>query len=67
MSDITVFNQDLPDFLQDAPVSDLTKSIVGTRHWRRQAYRAQERHRSARWLVGEEMGKKQGPIGCNYC
>ena len=29
MSNVALFNQDLPDFLQSAPVSELTKNLAG--------------------------------------
>lgn len=61
MSNLTVLNQDLPDFLQDAPVSDLTKSIVGTRTGG--VKRIVHKNGTFRKLVGgEEMGKTKGPL-----
>lgn len=60
MSNLTVLNQDLPDFLQDAPVSDLTRSIVGTRTGG--AKRIVHKNGTFRKMVGgEEMGKSREP------
>ena len=61
MSELTVLSQDLPDFLQDAPVSDLTKSIVGTRTGG--VKRIVHKNGTFRKMVGgEEMGKTKGPL-----
>lgn len=61
MSNLTVLNQDLPDFLQDAPVSELTKSIVGTRTGG--VKRITHKNGTFRKTIGgEEMGKTKGPL-----
>jgi hypothetical protein len=61
MSDLTVLSQDLPDFLQDAPVSELTRSIVGNRTGG--VKRIVHKNGTFRKVVGgEEMGKSKGPL-----
>lgn len=59
MSNITVINQDLPDFLQTAGISDLTKALAG----RTGAKRIVPKNGIFRKTVGgEEMGKVKGNL-----
>ena len=59
MSDLTVINQDLPDFLQTAGISDLTKALAG----RTGAKRIVPKNGIFRKTVGgEEMGKVKGNL-----
>lgn len=61
MSNITTLSQDLPDFLQNAPISDLTKSLVGNKT--SGAKRITHKNGIFRKMVGqEEMGKNKGPL-----
>ena len=61
MSNIATLNQDLPDFLQNAPISDLTKSLVGGKT--SVAKRITHKNGIFRKMVGqEEMGKTKGPL-----
>ena len=61
MSNIATLNQDLPDFLQNAPISDLTKSLVGGKT--SVAKRITHKNGIFRKMVGqEEMGKNKGPL-----
>ena len=59
MSDITVIDQNLPDFLQNAGVSALTKQLAG----RTGVARIVPKNGIFRKVVGgEEMGKAKGPL-----
>jgi hypothetical protein len=59
MSNITLLNQDLPDFLQQAGVSDLTKSLAG----KSGVKRIVPKNGIFRKVVGgEDMGKVKGNI-----
>lgn len=59
MSNIALFNQDLPDFLQNAGVSDLTKQLAG----RTGVKRIVPKNGIFRKVVGgEEMGKVKGAL-----
>jgi hypothetical protein len=59
MSNITLLNQDLPDFLQQAGVSDLTKSLAG----KTGVKRIVPKNGIFRKVVGgEDMGKVKGNI-----
>jgi len=59
MSNLTLLNQDLPDFLQQAGVSDLTKSLAG----KTGVKRIVPKNGIFRKVVGgEEMGKVKGNI-----
>lgn len=59
MSNITLFNQDLPDFLQTAGVSELTKQLAG----RTGVKRIVPKNGIFRKIVGgEEMGKVKGDL-----
>ena len=59
MSNLTLLNQDLPDFLQQAGVSDLTKSLAG----KTGVKRIVPKNGIFRKMVGgEEMGKVKGDI-----
>jgi len=59
MTDLTVLNQDLPDFLQNAGVSDLTKALAG----RTGVKRIVPKNGIFRKTVGgEEMGKVKGNL-----
>lgn len=59
MSNITLLNQDLPDFLQTAGVSDLTKSLAGKTGTKRIV----PKNGIFRKMVGgEEMGKVKGDL-----
>jgi hypothetical protein len=59
MSNITILNQDLPDFLQTAGVSDLTKQLAG----RTGVKRIVPKNGIFRKTVGgEEMGKVKGNV-----
>jgi hypothetical protein len=59
MSNITLLNQDLPDFLQQAGVSDLTKSLAG----KTGVKRIVPKNGIFRKVVGgEEMGKVKGNL-----
>ena len=59
MSNITLLNQDLPDFLQTAGVSELTKSLAG----RTGVKRIVPKNGIFRKVVGgEEMGKVKGTM-----
>lgn len=61
MSNITTLSQDLPDFLQNAPISDLTKSLVGGKS--SVAKRITHKNGIFRKMVGqEEMGKTKGAL-----
>jgi len=61
MSNITTLNQDLPDFLQNAPISDLTKSLVGGKT--SAVKRITHKNGIFRKMVGqEEMGKTKGAL-----
>ena len=61
MSNITVLGGDLPDFLRDAPISDLTRSLVGGKS--SATKRITHKNGIFRKLVGqEEMGKNKGPL-----
>ena len=61
MSNITTLSQDLPDFLQNAPISDLTKSLVGGKT--SVAKRITHKNGIFRKMVGqEEMGKTKGAL-----
>ena len=60
MSNITLINQDLPDFLQAAEVSALTKALVGTGGG---VKRITHKNGVFRKVIGrEEMGKTREPI-----
>jgi hypothetical protein len=59
MSNITLLNQDLPDFLQSAGVSDLTKQLAG----KSGVKRIVPKNGIFRKMVGgEEMGKVKGDL-----
>ncbi len=59
MSNITILNQDLPDFLQNAGLSELTKQIAG----KSGVKRIVPKNGLFRKMVGgEEMGKVKGSI-----
>ena len=59
MSNLTLLNQDLPDFLQQAGVSELTKQLAG----RTGAKRIVPKNGIFRKVVGgEEMGKVKGDL-----
>jgi hypothetical protein len=59
MSNITLFNQDLPDFLQNAGVSELTKQLAGNTGVKRIV----PKNGIFRKVVGgEEMGKVKGDL-----
>ena len=59
MSNLTLLNQDLPDFLQQAGVSDLTKSLAG----KTGVKRIVPKNGIFRKVVGgEEMGKVKGNL-----
>jgi hypothetical protein len=59
MSNITLLNQDLPDFLQNAGVSELTKNLAG----RTGVKRIVPKNGIFRKVVGgEEMGKVKGDL-----
>lgn len=59
MSNITLLNQDLPDFLQNAGVSELTKQLAG----RTGVKRIVPKNGIFRKVVGsEEMGKVKGDL-----
>jgi len=59
MSSITLFNQDLPDFLQTAGVSELTKQLAGNSGIKRVV----PKNGIFRKIVGgEEMGKVKGDL-----
>jgi hypothetical protein len=59
MSNLTILNQDLPDFLQQAGVSELTKSLAGSTGTKRIVHK----NGIFRKVVGkEEMGKVKGAI-----
>lgn len=59
MSNITLLNQDLPDFLQQAGVSDLTKQLAGATG----VPRIVPKNGIFRKMVGgEEMGKVKGSL-----
>lgn len=59
MSNITLLNQDLPDFLQTAGVSELTKALAG----KTGAKRIVPKNGIFRKMVGgEEMGKVKGNL-----
>jgi hypothetical protein len=59
MSNITILNQDLPDFLQNAGVSELTRQIAG----KGGVKRIVPKNGIFRKMVGgEEMGKVKGSI-----
>ena len=59
MSNIALFNQDLPDFLQSAGVSELTKQLAG----RTGVKRIVPKNGIFRKVVGgEEMGKVKGDL-----
>ncbi len=59
MNELTVMNQDLPDFLQNSGVSALTKQLAG----RTGIPRIVPKNGIFRKVVGgEEMGKVKGPI-----
>lgn len=59
MSNLTILNQDLPDFLQHAGVSELTKSLAG----RTGVKRIVPKNGIFRKVVGgEEMGKVKGTM-----
>ena len=59
MSNITLLNQDLPDFLQSAGVSDLTKQLAG----KTGVKRIVPKNGIFRKMVGgEEMGKVKGDL-----
>ena len=59
MSTLTILNQDLPDFLQTAGVSDLTKSLAGNTGVKRIV----PKNGIFRKVVGrEEMGKVKGSL-----
>lgn len=59
MSNITILNQDLPDFLQSAGVSDLTKALAG----KAGVKRIVPKNGIFRKMVGgEEMGKVKGDL-----
>ena len=59
MSNLTILNQDLPDFLQQAGVSELTKSLAGNTGTKRIVHK----NGIFRKVVGkEEMGKVKGAI-----
>ena len=61
MSNITTLSQDLPDFLQNAPISDLTKSLVGGKT--SATKRITHKNGIFRKMVGqEEMGKTKGAL-----
>ena len=61
MSNITVLGEDLPDFLQNAPISDLTKSLAGAKSTATK--RITHKNGIFRKMVGqEEMGKNKGPL-----
>lgn len=59
MSNLTLVSQDLPDFLQAAGISELTKTLVG----KTGVKRIVPKNGIFRKLVGgEEMGKTSGPL-----
>ena len=59
MSDLTILNQDLPDFLQTAGVSELTKQLAG----KSGVKRIVPKNGIFRKTVGgEEMGKVKGSL-----
>ena len=59
MSNIAILNQDLPDFLQTAGVSELTKQLAG----KTGVKRIVPKNGIFRKVVGgEEMGKVKGAI-----
>ena len=59
MSNLTILNQDLPDFLQNAGVSELTKNLAG----RTGVKRIVPKNGIFRKVVGgEEMGKVKGNL-----
>ena len=59
MSDLTILNQDLPDFLQTAGVSELTKQLAG----KSGVKRIVPKNGIFRKTVGgEEMGKVKGAL-----
>lgn len=59
MNELTVMNQDLPDFLQNSGVSALTKQLAG----RTGVPRIVPKNGIFRKVVGgEEMGKVKGPV-----
>lgn len=59
MSNIALFNQDVPDFLRDAGVSELTKQLAG----RARVKRIVPKNGIFRKVVGgEEMGKVKGNL-----
>jgi hypothetical protein len=59
MSNLTLLNQDLPDFLQQAGVSELTKQLAG----RTGVKRIVPKNGIFRKVVGgEEMGKVKGDL-----
>ena len=59
MSNLTIINQDLPDFLQNAGVSDLTKQLAG----KSGVKRIVPKNGIFRKMVGgEEMGKIKGSL-----
>jgi hypothetical protein len=59
MNDITIFDQNLPDFLREAGLSELTKQLAG----RTGIPRIVPKNGIFRKVVGgEEMGKVKGPI-----
>ena len=59
MSDLTILNQDLPDFLQTAGVSELTKQLAG----KSGVKRIVPKNGIFRKTVGgEEMGKIKGNL-----
>ena len=59
MSDLTILNQDLPDFLQTAGVSELTKQLAG----KSGVKRIVPKNGIFRKTVGgEEMGKVKGNL-----
>lgn len=59
MSDLTILNQDLPDFLQNAGVSELTKQLAG----KSGVKRIVPKNGIFRKTVGgEEMGKLKGSL-----
>jgi hypothetical protein len=58
MSNISIFNQEVPDFLRGAELNELTKSLAGTRSGSR---RISIRGGVFRKVVGgEEVGKLAG-------
>jgi hypothetical protein len=59
MTDLTILNQDLPDFLQTAGVSDLTKQLAGKSGVRRIVPKNGIFRKT---VGGEEMGKIKGSL-----